>query len=86
MAQPRIGRMRDRFGLHGGVDHDPFEIAGRQCAGLVRLLDQPLAPMRQSRAVEWQFVAEAQFTTEELVIGVLRKRAQHFDSTSSDRL
>ena len=44
MAQPRIGRVRDRFGLHRGVDHDPFEITGRQRAGLVRhrqaLLDQ----------------------------------------------
>src|SRR5215469_3561904 len=59
MAQPRIGRMRDRFRLHRGIDHDPFEIAGRQRAGLVRhrqalldqrhqrLLAQPLAPMRQ---------------------------------------
>jgi hypothetical protein len=59
MAQPRIGRMRDGFGLHRGVDHDPFEIAGRQRPGLVRhrqalldqryqlLLAQPLASMRQ---------------------------------------
>ena len=51
--------MRDRFGLHRRIDHDPFEIAGCQRAGLVRhrqaLLDQrhqlllaePLAPMRQ---------------------------------------
>ena len=42
--QPRIGRMRDRFGLYRGVDHDPFEITARQCPGLVRhrqaLLDQ----------------------------------------------
>jgi hypothetical protein len=59
MAQPRIGRMRDGFGLHRGVDHHPFQIAGRQRPGLVRhrqalldqrhqlLLAQPLAPMRQ---------------------------------------
>ena len=59
MAQPRIGRMGDRFGLYRGVDHDPFEIAGCQRPGLVRhrqaLLDQrcqlflaqPLPPMRQ---------------------------------------
>jgi hypothetical protein len=59
MAQPRIGRVRDRFRLYRGVDHNPFEIAGRQSAGLVRhrqaLLDQrhqllraqPLTPMRQ---------------------------------------
>ena len=26
MTQPRVGRMRNRFGLHGRVDHDPFEI------------------------------------------------------------
>jgi hypothetical protein len=59
MAQPRVGRVGDRFGLYCGVNHDPFEIAGRQRPGLVRhrqaLLDQrhqlllaePLAPMRQ---------------------------------------
>ena len=44
MAQPRIGRMRDRLGLYRGVDHHPFEIAGCQRPGLVRhrqaLLDQ----------------------------------------------
>jgi hypothetical protein len=44
MTQPRIGRVRDRFGLHRGVDSDPVEIADRQRSGLVRhrqaLLDQ----------------------------------------------
>jgi hypothetical protein len=91
VAQPCIGRMGNRFGLHRGVDHDPFEIAGRQRPGLVRhrqaLLDQrhqrllaePLAPMRQGRAVERQPVAEAQLTAKELVIRVLQPaRAQHF--------
>jgi len=59
VAQPCIGRVSDRFRLYRGVDHDPFEIAGRQCSGLVRhrqalldqrhqlLLAQALAPMRQ---------------------------------------
>jgi hypothetical protein len=62
--------MGDRLGLHRRVDHDPFEIAGRQRLGLVRyrqtlleqrhqmLFPQPLAPVRQRRAVERQFVAE----------------------------
>ena len=59
MAQPRIGRVRDRFRLHRGVDHHPFEITGRQRPGLVRhrqafldqryqlLLAQPLTPVGQ---------------------------------------
>ena len=59
MAQPRIGGMGDRLGLHRGVDHHPFEITGRQRPGLVRhrqalldqrhqlLLAQALALMRQ---------------------------------------
>jgi hypothetical protein len=76
--------MGDRFGLHRGVDNDPFKIAGRQRPGLVRyrqaLLDQrhqrlraqSLAPMRQRRAVERQPVAEAQPAAEELVIRVLQ--------------
>ena len=34
MTEPHIGRMRDRFGLHRGVDHNPFEIPGRQGSGL----------------------------------------------------
>src|SRR5215467_13819229 len=90
MAKPRIGRMRDRLRLYRRVDHHAFEIPGRQCAGLVRhrqaLLDQgdemflakPLPPMRQRRALKRQFVTEAHFTTEELVIRVLQPtRAQH---------
>src|SRR5215470_795267 len=84
MAKPRIGRMRDRFRLYRRVDHHAFEIPGRQCPGLVRhrqaLLDQgdevfltePLPPMRQRRALKRQFVTEAHFTTEELVIRVLQ--------------
>jgi len=84
MAQPRIGRMRDRFGLYRRVDHDPFEITARQCPGLVRhrqaLLDQrrqlffaqALTPMRQRRAVERQAVAEAELAAEKLIIGVLQ--------------
>jgi len=84
MAQPRVGGMRDRLRLHRGVDHHAFEITGRQCPGLVRhrqalldqrdelLLPQPLPPMRQGRAVEWQLVTEAHFTAEVLVIGVLQ--------------
>jgi hypothetical protein len=41
MTQPSVGRMGDRprfregkLGLHCGVDHHPFEIAGRQRPGL----------------------------------------------------
>ena len=89
MAEPRIGRVRDRLRLHRRVDHHPFEIPGRQPAGLVRyrqalleqgdqlFLAQPPPPMRQRRAVERQLVTEAQFTAEELVIRVLQPaRAQ----------
>jgi len=36
MTQPRIGQMRDRFGLYRGVDRHPFEIAGCQRSRLVR--------------------------------------------------
>ncbi len=55
----------------------PFEITRRQRPGLVRhrqallLLAQALAPVRQRRAVEQQFVAEAQLAAEELVIRIL---------------
>jgi hypothetical protein len=84
VAQLRIGRVGDRPGLHGRVDHHPFEIAARQRPALVRsrqaLLDQrrelalaePPPSMRQRRAVERQPVAEAQFAAEELVIRVLQ--------------
>ena len=77
--------------LHRRVDHHTFEIPGRQCPGLVRhrqallnqsdevFLAQPLPPMRQRRALERQFVTEAHFAAEELVIRVLHPtRAQHF--------
>jgi hypothetical protein len=80
MAEPRVGRVRNRLRLHRGVDHHALEIAGRQRPGLVRhrqafleqrrqlLLAQPLAPMRQRRALERQAVAETHFAAEELVI------------------
>lgn len=57
--EARVGRMRDRLGLHRGVDDDPLEILRLQGAGLVgdreALLDQchelllaeALAPARQ---------------------------------------
>ena len=89
VAEPRVGRMRDRLRLHRGVDHHPFEVARRQRPGLVRhrqallkqrgelFLAEALAPVRQRRAVERQPVAEAQFAAEELVIRVLQPaRAQ----------
>src|SRR5262249_5754771 len=94
MAKPRIGRMRDRFRLYRRVDHHAFEIPGRQCPGLVRhrqallaqaegvFLTEPLPPMRQRRALKRQFVTEAHFTTEELVIRFSSQRAH---SISSDR-
>ena len=83
--------MRDRLWLHRCVDYHAFEIPGRQCPGLVRhrqaflnqrdevFLAKPLPPMRQRGALERQFVTEAHFTAEELVIRVLQPtRAQHF--------
>jgi hypothetical protein len=36
MTQPRVSWMGDRFRLDRRVDHDPFEITGRQRSGLVR--------------------------------------------------
>jgi hypothetical protein len=91
MHQPRIGWMRNRLGLHGRVHHHALQVLCSERAGLVRdretLLDQrhqlfltqALAPPCQRRAVERQLVAEAQFTAEVLVIGVLEPaRAQHF--------
>ena len=88
--EPRVGRMRDRLGLHRGVHHHPLQVLGLDRAGLVRhrqalleqghelLLAQALAPARQRRAVEGQLVAEALLAAEVLVIGVLDPaRAQH---------
>jgi hypothetical protein len=57
--EPGVGRMRDRFLLHGGVHHDPLEIFGLDRPAPVRhreallqqrgdlLLTQPLAPAGQ---------------------------------------
>jgi hypothetical protein len=62
--EPRVRWMGDRFLLHGGVHHDPFEILGLDRSASVRhreallqqrgdlLLTQPLAPAGQRRAVE----------------------------------
>ena len=88
--EPRVGRMRDRLGLDGGVHRHALEVLGRDRAGLVGdrkallnerhelLLAKPLAPARQRGAVEGQLVAEAQLAAEELVIRVLDPaRAQH---------
>jgi hypothetical protein len=59
VGEPGVGRTRDRFLLHGGVHHDPFEIFGLDRPAPVRhreallqqrgdlLLAQPLAPARQ---------------------------------------
>ena len=59
VGEPGVGRMRDRFLLHGGVHHDPFEIFGLDRPAPVRhreallqqrgdlVLAQPLAPVRQ---------------------------------------
>src|SRR5258705_5139658 len=56
MGEPGVGRMRDRFLLHGGIHHDPLEIFGLDRPAPVGhreallqqrgdlLLTQPLAP------------------------------------------
>jgi hypothetical protein len=56
VGEPSVGRMRDRFLLHGGVHHDPLEIFGLDRSAPVRhreallqqrgelLLTQPLPP------------------------------------------
>jgi hypothetical protein len=83
MREPRVGRMRDRLLLHGGVHHHPLQILGRDGACPVRhrkallqqrgelLLTQPLAPPRQRRAIKRQLVPEHHFPAEVLVIWVL---------------
>ena len=81
--EPRVGRMRNRLLLHGGVHHHPLEIFGLDRPGPVRhrkallqqrgdlLLAQPLAPARQRRAIERRLVAEHHFAAEVLKIRVL---------------
>jgi hypothetical protein len=83
MREPRIGRVRDRLLLHGGVHHHPLQILGRDGAGPVRhrktllqqrselLFTQPLPPARQRRAIKRQLVPEHHFPAEVLVIRVL---------------
>jgi len=82
VSEPRIGRMRDRFLLHGGVHHHPLEILGRDGAGSVRhrkallqqrgelFLTQSLTPARQRRAIKRKRVPEHHFPAEVLVIRV----------------
>src|SRR6476660_1173987 len=83
MGEPGVGRMRDRFLLHGGVHHDPLEIFGldrpapvgyreallQQSGDL--LLTQPLTPAGQRRAVKRQFMPEHHFAAETLEIRIL---------------
>ena len=83
VGEPGIGRMRDRFLLHGGVHHDPFEIFGLDRPAPMRhrkallqqrddlLLTQPLAPAGQRRAIKRQIVPEHHFPAEILEIRVL---------------
>jgi hypothetical protein len=83
MHELGVGRKGDRLRLDGGVDDDFGEVCGLGCAGPRRdreaLLDQrrqpflthPLAPARQRRAVEGQFVPEELFAAEELIIRIL---------------
>jgi hypothetical protein len=68
--EPRVRWMGDRFLLHGGVHHNPFEIRGLDRPATVRhreallqqrgdlLLTQPLAPAGLRRAIERQLVPE----------------------------
>ena len=83
VGEPRIGRMRNRLLLHGGVHHHALEILGLDRPGPMRhrkallqqrrnlLLAQPLAPARQRRAIERRLVAEHHFAAEVLKIRVL---------------
>jgi hypothetical protein len=83
MNEPGVGRMRDRFLLHGGVHHDPLEIFGLDRPAPVRhreallqqrgdlLLTQPLTPAGQRRAVKRQFMPEHHFAAEILEIRIL---------------
>jgi hypothetical protein len=64
VGEPGVGRMRDRFLLHCGIHHNPFEIFGLDRSAPVRyreallqqsgdlFLTQPLAPARQRRAIK----------------------------------
>ena len=59
VGEPRIGRMRNRLLLDGGIHHDALKVLGLDRLGSVRhrkallqqrrnlLLAQPLAPARQ---------------------------------------
>ncbi len=81
--EPRVGRMRNRLLLDGGIHHHALEILALDSPGPVRdrkallqerrdlLLPQPLAPARQRRAIERQFVLEHHFPAEILEIRVL---------------
>jgi len=81
--KPRIGRMRNRLFLDGGVHHHALEIPGLDRLGPVRdrkallqqrrnlLLTQPLAPARQRRTIERRRVLEYHFPAEVLEIRVL---------------
>jgi hypothetical protein len=40
MTEPRVGPMGDRFWLHRGIDHDPFEIAGPASAPVLCATDR----------------------------------------------
>ena len=48
VVEPRIGRVGDRLGLHGRVDHHPFEIAARQHPALALPPGSP-APAQRAR-------------------------------------
>jgi hypothetical protein len=83
VGEPGVGRMCDRFLLHGGVHHNPFEILGLDRPGPMchrkallqqrrnLFLTQPLAPARQRRAIERCRVLEHHFAAEILKIRVL---------------
>src|ERR1700676_4555728 len=81
--EPRVRWMGDRFLLHGGVHHNPFEIFGLDRSAPVPhreallqqrgdlLLTQPLAPAGERRAVREMFVPVRIFAAEILKIRVL---------------
>ena len=83
IEQPRVGREHHRLFLHRRVDDHVGEIGDAQRLRLHRdgkallhqrvetLLAHALAPARDRRAVERQFVAEELLAAEELEVGVL---------------
>ena len=88
MQQLGVGREAHRLRLHRGVDRDPLEVLGAQRTRLMReaqalgeqkgkLVAEPLAPVRQVRALMREGVLEELLPGEVLEIGVVDPALAH---------